>query len=138
MAEATAFVFCMDISGAQPAVCSSYQNVVGSKGFGSRLVYKVLCLCVVADRFNLIGCHTCASNAGLWTYTRSRENRHLEGAFEDRNQAASRTFSTQMLTSIAKMLSCIETTPDRAGTKTEKSLTTNRRYKTHANAIHMP
>jgi hypothetical protein len=57
MAKATAFVFCMHISGAQSAVCSSYQNVVGSESFGGCLVDEVLYLCVVANRLDLVGCH---------------------------------------------------------------------------------
>ena len=57
MAESAAFVFRMDISGAQSTVCRSYQDIIWTEGFGRRLVYKVLGLCVIADRLNIMGCH---------------------------------------------------------------------------------
>lgn len=57
MAESTAFVFRMDISGAESTVCRSYEDIVWSESFGSCLVYKVLRLCVKADRLDIVSCH---------------------------------------------------------------------------------
>ena len=57
MAESAAFVFRMDISGAESAVCRSYEDIVWSESFGSCLVYKVLRLCVIADRLDIVSCH---------------------------------------------------------------------------------
>ena len=104
MAEATAFVFRMDISGAQSAVGRAYQDVVWSESFGSRLVYEVLRLCVVTNRLDLVSCHCRALDAQyrlLWA-TGWNILRKVRLWIENRMLAVH--FKPQRLTSIAKIL----------------------------------
>jgi hypothetical protein len=56
--ESTAFVFCMNVGGAQPAVCRSNQDMKWWKCLGGGLVHEALRVCVVTDRTDLVSCHT--------------------------------------------------------------------------------
>lgn len=90
MAESTAFVFRMDVGGTQPAMCRSYQDIVRSKIFRSRLVYEMLRLCVIADCLNLLGCHILILKFNHWLAMRL----DMDVANIDRKQYASQVFST--------------------------------------------
>lgn len=104
MAKSAAFVFCMDISGTQSAVRRSYQDVVRSESSGSGLVDEVLCLCIIADRLDLLGCHIWVLNFHRWLVYAIGRRFYSKGVFAGRRQLVIQAFPNQRLTSIAKML----------------------------------
>jgi hypothetical protein len=57
MAESTAFVFCMNVSGTQSAVCRSNQDMKWWKCLGRDLVHEALRVCVVTDRADFVSRH---------------------------------------------------------------------------------
>lgn len=104
MAESTAFVFCVDISGTQSAVRRSYQDVVRSESSGSRLVDEVLCICIIADCLDLLGCHIWVLDFHRWLVYAIGRRYYSKGVFAGRKRVGTRTFPTRRLMSTAKML----------------------------------
>jgi hypothetical protein len=58
MAEPTAFVFCMNIGSAQPAVCRSNQDMKWRECLGGGLVHQALRVCVVTYRPDFVSRHS--------------------------------------------------------------------------------
>ena len=121
MTESTAFVFRMDISSTQSAVCRSYQYVVCSKIFGGRPVHELLRLCVIADRLNLVGCHIWVSKSDHWLVVQLEVNTPVMLRTSTEHDMPATRPQPPMVTLIAKMLSSIEITPDGAATKPEET-----------------
>lgn len=121
MTESTAFVFRMDISGTQSAVCRSYQYVVCSKIFGGRPVHELLRLCVIADRLNLVGCHIWILKFDHWLVVQLEVNTPVMLHTSTENDKPATRSQPPTLTLIAKMLSSIEIALDGAATKPEET-----------------